>query len=79
MDLSKEDIFVIETIALYISLDKQEKEGIITKEIFNEMYDKFTPIQARIVSYYITFETTILTNLVLFLEKITTTKRDRMK
>ncbi len=62
MKLSEADIFIIKTIARYTFLDKCEKEGIISKEMFNSFYDKFSDIQKNIISNFIEEETTLIEN-----------------
>jgi len=60
MKLNDSDIFVIKTIATYTYFDKCEKEDVITKEMFNDSYEKFSEVQKAIISYFIAEETELI-------------------
>ena len=62
-NLSEEDIFIIDTIARYTFLVKSEKEGIINKERYNELFEKFSPVQTIIIGEYLISVTKITTEI----------------
>jgi len=63
MGLSKEDKFIIETIARYTLFNKLEKKGVINKETFRNYLNNLSKAAKHVVDYYVVTGTEMIMDL----------------